>query len=135
MYLVFQCKREAQGQTIGSRTNKSLESTRLSHPLATSLGVETQGTTIDGQTNLTRFAWLEIHFLESLELLVRTIDGGLDIVDVELDGFSTCHLTRIGNGEGEGNLIILCHLLLISRELAQREGGITQPMTKGEQWL
>ena len=56
----------------------------------------------------------------------------MEFADVELNGLRPSHTTRIRNGDGEGDLVVCCHLLFVSSGLAKLESGITQTMSEGE---
>ena len=133
--LIIQVERTAGREVVGGCANECLESTWLSYPLATRLIVEAEGLTVDGKTYLLGLARLEEDLLEGLELLDGAIDRRLLVADVELDSLSTSHAACVGDGNGEGELLVGRHLLLVGRELTQLKGGIAQTMAKGEERL
>ena len=91
-------------ELIRGCSNQGLVSAWLGAPAIGSLIVIAYGIGTDGKCYVTGFAWLQIHLLESLELLYWAINLALLGGDVQLNCFATSHLAGIGYGHGEGEL-------------------------------
>ena len=126
-------KRTFACQTVGGRTYQCLKDSRLCRPPAFSLVVETQRLLVDCEVHLTGLAWLEEDLLEGFQLLDRTIDRGLLVADVKLNGLGTSLAAGIRHADGEGHLTVGSHRRLISCKLTQLESGVAQAMSESEE--
>ena len=125
----FQFELASRGYLVGGSTDERLEGAWLCFPLMRGFIVETECLATDGQRDITALTRLQEHLLEGFEFLDGTIDAGMLVADIQLDGLTAGTRTGVGHRDGKGEV------LRVDRGLAELKCGVAQTVTEGEERL
>ena len=134
LWSVGQAEGNAQGDAVGGGADEGFVVAGVGDPLGCRLVVAGEGVGLDGEVDQLLLTWLEVDFLEGLELLDGALYLGVLAADVELQGLGSGALAGVPDGNGEGDLATAAELLGGGLQSAQLEGGVAQAVAEGEQW-
>ena len=89
----------------------------------------------DGEGHLPGLTGGEKNFPETLQFLGRTLEGSLDIRDIELHDLSPLAVTGVCHRHSDGQRLPGSHPLTVGARLPVSEGGVAQAMAEGEERL
>src|SRR5688500_19414662 len=95
--------------------------------------VKRKGAEVQVDGNSLGLTWLELHFRETLQLLLWAGQRGLLVVDVNLNDFLARHLPRIGDIHRDCESIHIFERGRRKFRVAISECGVTEPITEGEE--
>ncbi|EEF25263.1 conserved hypothetical protein, partial [Ricinus communis] len=124
-----QRQRAFQADVVGRTAHHQLELARFRAPRQLAVE-EGQRVAVDGEADAPRFARLQAHLLEALQLLQRTHHRRHHVAQVKLHNLRALHLAAVGQVEGQRHLVLAAHGRAAQREAGVGEVGVAQAMAK-----